>query len=198
MALTTPRFPPPDLAKPPEALAGLEVSGIPRGLVCVDVLVKRAASRVVLANPVSPGKFLILIDGAVAEVEESLLEAERIAGDQTIDRFFLPFAHEQLERGLFGATTPCGDGSLGIIECATTCAGIRSCDAALKAAQVALQVIHLSAGIGGKCWYAFAGELYDVQASVQAAADILSGDGKLLGTEIIAAPHPEFLDALGL
>lgn len=198
MGLTTPRFPPPDLAQVPEAFAGIEVSGIPRGLVCVDALVKKAASRVVMANPVSPGKFLILIDGSVAEVEESLLEAERIAGDQAIDRFLLPYAHEQLERCVFGAAPDCLDGSLGIVECATTCAGIRSCDAALKAAPVALHVIHLSAGIGGKCWYAFAGELFDVQASVQAAADVLGRDGRLLGTEIIAAPHPEFLDALGL
>jgi microcompartment protein CcmL/EutN len=198
LGLTTPRFPPPDLAKTPEAFAGLEVSGIPRGLVCVDALVKKDASRVVLANPVSPGKFLILIDGTLAEVEESLLEAERIAGDQTIDRFLLPYAHEQLERGVFGTVSVCGDGSMGLVECATTCAGLRSCDAALKAAPVALQVIHLSAGIGGKCWYAFAGELFDVQASVQAAADVLDRDGRLLGTEVIAAPHPEFLDALGL
>ncbi|HQC45669.1 MAG TPA: BMC domain-containing protein [Myxococcota bacterium] len=198
MPLKTPMFKAPDLTIQPEAFAGLEVSGIPRGLVCLDALVKKAASRIVLANPVSPGKFLILIDGTVAEVEESLLEAERIAGDQLIDRFFLPFAHSQLEAGVFGLTNVKSDDSLGIVECATTCAGIRSCDAALKASEVQLLVIHLSAGIGGKCWYAFAGELYDVQASVLAATNAIDQGGKLLGTEVIPAPHPEFLESLGL
>ena len=59
-------------------------------------------------------------------------------------------------------------------------------------------MIHLSAGIGGKCWYAFAGELYDVQASVLAATNAIDQGGKLLGSEIIPAPHPEFLESLGL
>jgi len=198
LGLRTPRFDPaPASFDRVEAFAGLEVVGIPRGLVAVDALVKKAASRVVLAAPVSPGKFLILIDGAVAEVEESLLEAERIIGDQLIDRFMLPFAHPQLEPAVFGALPERPDDSIGIVECATTCAGIRSCDAALKAAPVAMLVIHLSAGIGGKCWYAFAGDLFDVQASVAAAADSLAGKG-LLSTEVIANPHPEFVAALGI
>lgn len=198
MSLATPRFLPfPQLDPLPEALAGLEVQGIARGLVCIDALVKKAASRVILASPVSPGKFLILLDGSVAEVEESLLEAERIAGDQLIDRFMLAFGHPRLEPALFGQVPECTDGSLGIVECSTSCSGIRSCDAALKAAPVDMRVIHLSAGIGGKCWYAFSGNLDDVQASTAAARAILEQGGRLLGTEIIPAPHPEFLDSLG-
>jgi len=198
LSLRTPRFEPvPSSFEGVEAFAGVEVTGIPRGLVAVDALVKKAASRVVLASPVSPGKFLILLDGSVAEVEESLLEAERVVGDQLIDRFFLPFAHPQLEPAVFGILPKRPDSSIAIVECATSCAGIRSADAALKAAPVAMLVIHLSVGIGGKCWYAFAGDLFDVQASVAAAADCLAQKG-LLSTEIIPNPHPEFIEAIGL
>ncbi len=198
MSLNTPRFvPAPDLAEIPEALAGLEIQSIARGLVAVDALVKKAKSRVVLANPVSPGKFLILMDGSVAEVEESLLEAERIAGEQRIDRLFLPYAHRQLEPAVFGQLPSRPDASVGIVECDTTCSGLRAADAALKAAHVELMVLHLSAGIGGKCWFAFAGDLFDVQASVQAASDAAS-ESHLLGTEVIPNPHEEFLAALGL
>ena len=198
MSLTPARFfPLPDLQVVPEAFAGLEIHGLARGFVCLDALVKKARSRICMAATVTPGKFLILIDGSVAEVEESLLEAERIAGDKLIDRFFLPFAHEQLERGAFGPMADPGSEALGIVECSTTCAGIRSADAALKAALVTLNVIHLSAGIGGKCYYAFSGDLYDVEASVQAAAESI-GQDRLLGTEVIPNPHPEFIAALGI
>lgn len=198
MSLQTPRFvPAPDLAQVPEALAGLEVQSIARGLLAVDALVKKAASRVVLASPVSPGKFLILMDGTVAEVEESLLEAERVAGDQAIDRLFLPYAHRQLEPAVFGVFPARPDASVGIVECDTTCAGLRAADAALKAADVLMRVLHLSAGIGGKCWFAFAGDLFDVEAAVRAAAEAASPK-HLLGTEIIPNPHEEFLVALGL
>ena len=197
MSLHTPRFAPvPASFVGVEAFAGLEVHNISRGLVAVDALVKKAASRVVLATPVSPGKFLILMDGSVAEVEESLLEAERVAGDLAVDRFLLPFAHAQLEPAVFGKLPKRPDGSIGLVETATTCSGLRSADAALKAADVTLAVLHLSVGIGGKCYYAFVGELFDVQASVAAAAE--RAGAQLLGTEIIAAPHPEFLDALGI
>lgn len=181
-----------------DALAGVEVLGIPRGMVTVDALVKKAAARVVLSTPVSPGKFLVLIDGGVAEVEESLAEAERIAGDQLIDRFLLPFAHEQLEPAVFGVLPPRSDGAIGLVETSTSCAGIRSADAALKAADVKIVVLHLSVGIGGKCYYAFSGELFSVEASVEAAAGSLEGCDTLLGTEIIACPHPDFIAALGI
>jgi microcompartment protein CcmL/EutN len=198
MSLRTPRFvPAPASFAGVEAFAGIEVLGIPRGLVAVDALVKKAASRVVLASPVSPGKFLILLDGSVAEVEESLLEAERIAGDQLVDRFMLPFAHAQLEPAVFGTLAQRPDGALGIVETATVSSGMRSADAALKAAPVTLAVIHLSVGIGGKCWYAFFGDLFDVQASVAAASDALASGG-LLGTEVIPRPHAEFIEALGI
>lgn len=198
MSLTPPTFlPAPDLTTIPVAFAGIEVLGIARGFVCLDALVKKANTRICLAATVTPGKFLILIDGSVAEVEESLLEAERIAADKLIDRFFLPFAHSQLEKAVFGPTVNPKTGAIGIIECSTTCSGIRSADAALKAADVILNVIHLSAGIGGKCYYAFSGDLFDVEASVTAASEG-AGPDRLLGTEIIANPHPEFIMSLGV
>lgn len=198
MSLTPTNFrPAPDLTVVPDAFAGLEVHGIARGFVCLDALVKKAKSRICLAATVTPGKFLILLDGSVAEVEESLLEAERIAGDKLIDRFLLPYAHRDLEKSVFGPMHDPGAGAMGIIECTTSCSGIRAADAALKAAEVSLNVIHLSAGIGGKCYFAFSGDLYDVEASVQAAAEF-AGQDRLLGTEVIPNPHPEFVASLGM
>ena len=198
MSLTPTNFKPaPDLTVVPEAFAGVEIQGIARGFVCLDALVKKAKSRICLAATVTPGKFLILIDGSVAEVEESLLEAERIADTKLIDRFMLAFAHPLLEIGVFSPMSAAGAGAIGIVECSTACAGIRSADAALKAAHVTLNVIHLAVGIGGKCYYAFSGDLYDVEASTQAAAESLDPD-RVLGTEIIANPHPEFIASLGI
>jgi len=181
-----------------DTFAGIEINHISRGFVATDALVKKAAARIVLATPVTPGKFLILLDGAVADVEESLLEAERIAGDQLIDRFLLPFAHRMLEPSVFGIMPSRPDGAIGIVETATACSGIRSMDAALKVASVVPVVMHISAGIGGKCYYALAGDLYDVQEAVAEAASVLGTTGRLLATEVIPAPHPDFIQALDL
>jgi len=197
LPLQTPRFPAPTLTPLPECLGGLEVQSIPRGLVAVDALVKKAASRVVMARPVSPGRMLILIDGSVAEVEESLEEAWRVAGDLGVDRLFLPYAHALLEPAVFGTLPSMPDGSMGLVETDTACAGIRACDAAMKAAEVVPVALHLSVGIGGKCWYALGGDLHEVQAAVAASREA-AGEAHLLSTEVIPNPHPEFLQALGL
>lgn len=197
MTLSSPRFStcfsPEDK---PESFAGIEINGIARGLVVGDALVKKAKARIVLACPVTPGKFLILIDGDVANVDESLDEAIRIAGEHCIDRFKLPFAHETLEPAVFGYVRESRKGAIGIVETATVCSGIRSADIALKTADTNLAVIHPAVGIGGKCYYILVGDLYEVEASIGAAVD--SASPHLLSTEIIPHPHPDFLNAIGL
>jgi microcompartment protein CcmL/EutN len=181
-----------------EAFAGVEVQSIARGFVVNDALVKKARARIMLATAITPGKFLILFDGSVADCEESLSEATLVAGSELIDSFFLPYAHDAIEPAVFGVYKPRGEGALGIVETATACSGIYSCDAALKAAPVVLALLHLSAGIGGKCFYVLCGELCDIEASVEAAKDRLSSTSRLVATEIIPRPHEEFLKGLGL
>ena len=58
-----------------DALAHLELDGVATGLRALDTLVKRAPVDVLEANLVEPGKYLILLAGGVAEVEECVSEA---------------------------------------------------------------------------------------------------------------------------
>ena len=55
-----------------DALALLELDSVASGLAAVDTLVKRAPVEVLEANLVEPGRFLVLLAGGVAEVEESV------------------------------------------------------------------------------------------------------------------------------
>lgn len=182
-----------------EALAGVEVSAIPRGFVASDAIVKKAKARLLLGTPVTPGKFLILIDGEVADVEEALQAGKEASGEAVIDFFMLPYAHPQLEPAVFGICPPRPqEPSLGLIETSTSCSGLLSADAALKAAPVSLAVMHLSVGIGGKCYYVLWGDLCDVEAAVEAAESVLEGTSRLLSKEIIPRPHEDFLRGLGL
>ncbi|HVE81255.1 MAG TPA: BMC domain-containing protein, partial [Myxococcales bacterium] len=48
----------PDLGGP--ALAVIELDSIARGFVVADALLKRARAKIGLAEPVSPGKFVLL------------------------------------------------------------------------------------------------------------------------------------------
>ena len=58
----------------PPAIALIEFVSIARAIRTGDAMVKQAEVRVLRAEPVSPGKYLILITGGEAEVEESWRE----------------------------------------------------------------------------------------------------------------------------
>lgn len=172
------------------AIGLLELESIARGMLVADAVVKRAPVAISLAEPITPGKYLLLFSGGVAEVEESLLAGTEVAGSTVLDKLFLPQVAENLVRAL-GSTfdEPWGE-SVGIVETHTVAAAILSADAALKRADVWLKRLHLARGIGGKGYYTLTGPLHMVEAALEGAAGALE-PGLLLATELIQRPHPE-------
>jgi microcompartment protein CcmL/EutN len=175
-----------------EALALLEVASIARGVVVADAVAKRAAVQLLFCEPVSPGKYLILFAGGVAEVEESQAAGALAAGEALLDRLFLPQAHAQLlpaiRAGPAGFTHEAAEETAGLLELHSVAAALRAADAACKTAEVRLQLLHLARGIGGKAWFILRGDLTSVEAAVLAATEA-AGEGLLAGAEVIARPH---------
>jgi microcompartment protein CcmL/EutN len=176
-----------------DALALLEVGSLARGVVVADAVAKRAPVTLLQCGPTSPGKYLVLFAGGVAEVGESLEAGAVAAGEALVDRLFLAQAHAQLLPALRAGAGGLGagafsDDSAGVVELLSVAAALRSADAACKAADVRLQLLHLARGIGGKGWFVLRGGLDSIEASVQAATEA-AGEGLLLGAEIIARPH---------
>ena len=178
------------------ALAVIELSSIARGHRVADAMCKRAPVRLERAEPLSPGKFVILIEGEVAAVDESFRVGADVAGDRAIDKLFLPQPHEALWPALAGAAKA-GQGveSLGIVETTTVAATVRAADAAAKAARVRITEMQLARGIGGKAFFTVTGPLGEVEAAVDAALATI--DATLVHTtEIIPAPHADFVAKL--
>jgi microcompartment protein CcmL/EutN len=170
----------------------LEVSSLARGVVVADAVAKKARVELLQCGPVSPGKYLVLFAGGVGETEESLAAGVAAAGETLLDRLFLPQAHEQLlpavRAGPAGFAHAAAEEPAGVLELHSVAAALRSADAACKAAQVRLQLLHLARGIGGKAWFIVRGDLESIEASVSAATQA-AGEGLLAGAEIIARPH---------
>jgi len=178
------------------AIALLEVESIARGYLVADAVVKKAPVRLLMTEAVTPGKFLVLVDGEVADVEAAFKEGLEIAGASLVDKLFLPQAAADLEPAIRG-TPPAGFvESLGIVETNTVAAALLAADTAVKAAQVRLVNLHLARGIGGKGYFTLTGTLDSVEAAVGAAAAILAPE-LLLNTEIIAAPHADLAGRIG-
>jgi microcompartment protein CcmL/EutN len=172
------------------ALVALEVASIARGLSVVDALVKRAEVRLLAADPVSPGKYLVVFAGFEAEARESLDAALELAAGDAIDSFFLPQAHRALVEGLRGLEVPPLVGALGTLEMRTASATLLAADAALKSANVALVAIRLAKGIGGRGYVAFTGTQDSVEAALLAGDDAVDHSQRF-ASELIARPHPD-------
>ena len=170
-----------------EALALIELGSIARGHRVADAMLKRAPVGLLRAEWVSPGKFLVLVEGGVAAVDEAFRAGLEVAADRVVDRLFLPQAHASLWPALAGEPSSAAVDSLGIVETTTVAATLLAADAAAKAAAVRIE-LQLGRGIGGKGFFTVTGPLAEVEAAVEAAGAILEV-AQLHATEIIAAPH---------
>jgi len=178
------------------ALAIVELSSIARGHRVADAMLKRAPVHLERADPISPGKFVVLVDGDVAAVDESFRVGTDVAADRAVDTLFLPQPHAALWPALAGEANAAGGvESLGIVETTTVAATVRAADAAVKAARVRITEMQLGRGIGGKAFFTVTGPLAEVEAAVDAAVGVL--DAALVHTtEIIPAPHADLAGKL--
>jgi microcompartment protein CcmL/EutN len=176
-----------------EALALLEIEGLPRAIRAQDAALKRAPTRVLACTPVSPGKAVLILAGDVASVEESLAEAGTIAGSRQLDRLFLPDVHPDVLEALGGGRTTRSGEALAILELKSLAATLQAADAAVKAAKVKLGRLHLATGFGGKGFFTLWGDQAEIEAAVEQAL-VVAAD-RVLDHEIIPAPHDELDEA---
>lgn len=168
----------------------IELHSIARGYAVSDAMVKKAPVRLVESRAVTPGKYLVLVSGDVAEVDEAMRAGLAVAKDALIAELFLPQAHSQLAPLLRGEGPPnVSTDAMGIFELSQVAPTIVCADTAAKTANVALLELKLAVGIGGKGYFTLTGELYEVQAALE-AAKALAGPW-FVSEEIIARPHED-------
>ncbi len=175
------------------AIGVLEISSISRGYFTLDKLVKKAASRILEASSVSPGKFLILINGEVADVEESMNEALLIAHPYVLDSVHIPDIHPEVLPAIYAQNQFPVEESLGIVEVTTVSSGVLAADRACKESNVHLIDFRMARGIGGKSYFFITGSLDNVESGTETAQETLFEKATLVRTDIIARPHEDFL-----
>jgi len=177
------------------ALALLELDSIAAGIEAGDAMAKRAPIDVLRAGTVHPGKYLVLVCGEVADVEEALEAGREVGASAVLDVVFLPNAHPELVAAIRGDRhAPAGE-ALGIIETATVAAIIEAADAGLKGALVQILEIRLADDLGGKGYVLFDGTVADVEAAVAIAAERIAGSPGL-AHRVIPQLHAEMADNL--
>ncbi len=177
------------------ALGLIEVASVARGMVVADVMAKKALIRILQAQPVTPGKFVVVVVGGEEEVSESMAIGLELAGDTLVDRLYLPKVDPQITPAMSGDVQVKQIEAMGIIETFSVAAAILAADRAVKAAEVRLVQLRLARGLGGRAFFILSGELHQVEAAVEEGRGIIH-DGMLLTTEIIARPHADLIQTI--
>ncbi len=152
------------------AVAMVEFSSIAVGITAGDAMVKASPIGSIYAGTVHPGKYLVLVSGDTASVEEALEVGLEVGASSVLDSVFLPDIHPAVTGAIAGgdeAAWVSGD-ALGIIETDRVATILQAADAGVKAAYVELCAVRMADGLGGKAYVLFSGLVADVEAAVEA------------------------------
>ncbi len=160
------------------------------GIFCTDALLKKAPIGMLKAGTVSGGRYLIIIGGSTAAVEESLNEAIAVSEGSVLDHILLPDLHQRVHDSILGKRGRVTTDPIAILETDTVSANIRAAELALKGTDVRLIEIRIADyEMSGKAISIFNGNLYEVEAAMDLATAFLRGRKEYVKHRIIPNPH---------
>ena len=105
---------------PHPALALIEFDSIAAGILAGDAMVKTAPVARIVAGTVHPGKYLVMVTGEVAPVQEALTAGLAAGSSAALDHVYLPGVHPDVPAAIAAARQPQIDEALGIVETAAS------------------------------------------------------------------------------
>ncbi len=180
------------------AIGLVELNSIAKGIEVTDVMLKSANVELLSAKTICPGKYIIMIGGEVAAVNQSVINGQQHGEHMTVDSFVLPNVHASILPALSGVTQIKDDDkrSIGVVETYSVATCILAADRAVKAAHVGLIRIHMAFGIGGKCYFVINGDVADIKNAVDVATQEAGAKGLLVYGSVIAKPHADLWQQL--
>jgi microcompartment protein CcmL/EutN len=169
------------------AIGFLEASSIAKGIEATDAMLKMADVDLLMTTIIPRGKYLIMINGTVADVESAMRAGLETAGPTVLDQFIIQNVHYQLPDAIKGRVKVDHVEAVGIIETKEVAPAIYAGDAAVKAAAVSL--IEARNQPGGKGLVVVTGEVGAVRSAVAAGVASVKKDGMLIAEVVIPYAH---------
>jgi microcompartment protein CcmL/EutN len=178
------------------ALGMIETMSIPLGIQAGDAMLKAAEVELVVSQAACAGKYIVIVEGAVAAVRAAVEAGKESAGSALVDSLIIAGIHEQVAPAI-GATAEIENvNALGVMESYSMCAAIMAADAAVKAASINLIEVRLGRGLGGKAFVILTGEVAAVRAAVEAAESLEEVQGMLGASTVIPSPHKKIVESI--
>jgi len=179
-----------------KAIGMVEFTSIARGIYAADQMVKISDVEIVTASSVCPGKYIAIVHGDVASVQDSVAVGEKTAGEYCVDSIVIPNVSPQVFPAIMGATMPDGIKALGIMESFSLATMIIAADAILKSADLQPLELRLGNGLGGKAFFTFTGDVAAVETGVAAGKEIAEEKGLFVNAEVIPSPSDRLVPSL--
>ena len=178
------------------AIGMVEFSSIARGIYAADQMVKISEVEIVTAQTICPGKYIALVEGDVAAVQDSVHIGEKFAGEYFVDSLVIPNVHHGIFPAITGATMPEHVTALGICETFSVATMITAADQILKAAELEAIEIRLGTGLGGKSFFTFTGDVAAVETGVEAGRGVAETKGLMVDAEVIPSPSDRLVPSV--
>ena len=178
------------------AIGMVEFYSIARGIYAADQMVKISEVEIVTAQTICPGKYIALVEGDVAAVQDSVHIGEKFAGEYFVDSLVIPNVHHGIFPAITGATMPEHVTALGIFETFSVATMITAADQILKAAELEAIEIRLGTGLGGKSFFTFTGDVAAVETGVEAGRGVAETKGLMVDAEVIPSPSDRLVPSV--
>ncbi|MDR0550520.1 MAG: BMC domain-containing protein [Spirochaetaceae bacterium] len=179
-----------------DTLGLLELTSIAGGIEIVDAMLKVANVKLVFAKASCPGKYYIILNGKVADVEKAVALGVSRGGGFVVSSGVISRVHEQVIKAINGTAMPEKPLAIGVMEFFSVMSSIAAADTAVKAARVEIVDLRLGTGIGGKSFVVVTGDPASVNSAVEAASRPMLDSGMLVNKIVIANPRKELIESL--
>jgi microcompartment protein CcmL/EutN len=110
------------------AIGLIELRSIARGMLTTDTILKAADVELLRAHVVCPGKYIILIAGAISHVRNAVTVGQQVAPEVVVDHFILSNVHPSVFPALTATTEIEEVKAIGVVETFTLAAAIVAAD----------------------------------------------------------------------
>lgn len=167
----------------------LELSSMADGFNTLDAVVKESPVTILKAEPINPGKFLIMITGDVASVEAAMDIGVDIAGKSIIDHILLKNLDKQIIPAIKSCRAPKDWDAIGLLETSSVASAVEAADMTVKEADIHIVGIVTGNETGGKALVKISGAIGQVNTAMDSAVAMLAGKDQLHRDIIIPGPH---------
>lgn len=176
-----------------QSIGLVELKSIPVGMETADEMLKAANVELLLATPICPGKYIIIVSGNVGAVKSSVNAGVSVADVFLVGHHIINNVHESLPAAISGTADTGNISAIGVIETISALTAVTAGDIAAKASNVRLIEIRIARGLGGKGFLLFTGEISAVKSAVNSCLNELKEAGEITSYSVISSPHKDLV-----